>query len=54
MKGWKTWIGSVLMAGSAVAPVVGHPEIGVALVKLAAAFGLVGIGHKIEKSSKEG
>jgi hypothetical protein len=60
MTGWKTWVASVMavlaaatMMGSALLSEPFDPtKFYEGLVALAAAFGLVGIGHKIEKSGK--
>ena len=60
MTGWKTWV------ATAVAACAGMVKLGTALLAdpvdangvyegflmIAAAFGIVGIGHKIEKSAK--
>jgi|Deesub1362A_J573_1020465.scaffolds.fasta_scaffold42083_2 hypothetical protein len=52
MKGWKTWAGAALVAASAILGFMGKPDAAKALMALGAAFGLVGLGHKIEKSSR--
>ena len=53
MKGWKTWVGAALVASSAVLGFFGFHEEAKGVLGLGAAFGLVGIGHKIEKSTGE-
>ena len=61
MKGWKTWLGVGLSGVIAILQAVemaGVIPAGIAntvtavLAPLAAAFGLTGIGHKIEKMGK--
>jgi hypothetical protein len=52
MKGWKTWAGAVLVAASAALGFLGEPEAAKAVLGFGAAFGIAGIGHKIEKSGK--
>lgn len=49
MRGWKTWLGAALVAGSAALEYLGHREISGYLLALGGAVGLVGIGHKVEK-----
>ena len=56
MKGWKTWVAVVLVAVLA-ANSAGHfltPEMVEAIIYIAGIFGIVGIGHKIEKASNGG
>ncbi len=49
MGGWKTWIAAIAMAALGVVDIVsGDYEAGA--VKISGAFGMVGLGHKIEKS----
>ena len=52
MTGWKTWVAAALaglIAANSVLQIL-PPEAVTGLVALAAAFGVVGIGHKIEKA----
>jgi len=51
MKGWKTWAAAGLVGASAILSYLNMPELASALMAAGAAFGLVGIGHKIEKST---
>ncbi len=51
MKGWKTWGGALLIAGSTALRFFGHDEVADLAMSVGAGLGLVGIGHKIEKSS---
>ncbi len=51
MKGWKTWLGIVLIAVSAGLRAAGYDEIANIVLAAGGAVGAVGIGHKIEKSS---
>lgn len=49
MGGWKTWVSAIALAALGVVDIVsGDYEAGAA--KVSAAFGLVGLGHKIEKT----
>jgi len=54
MKGWKTWGAAALIgvvaAGKYVFPE--YAEFFDMLLKLGLAFGLVGVGHKIEKARR--
>ena len=60
MTGWKTWVGSIVAAAAAVimigSALLSEPfdptKFYEGLIALAAAFGLVGIGHKVEKAAK--
>ena len=51
MNGWKTWTGAGLVALGAVLEYFGMPEFSTVVITLGGALGLVGLGHKIEKSS---
>jgi len=53
MKGWKTWTGAALVAGSAVARYFGQVEIAELLLGVGAAVSTIGIAHKVEKTRKE-
>lgn len=50
MGGWKTWISAALVAGSSVLHYIGQTELANLVLGIGGSFGLVGIGHKIEKS----
>lgn len=52
MKGWKTWVGAGIVAAGAFVTALGYPDVGKAIVALGAALGLVGVAHKIEKTTK--
>ena len=52
MSGWKTWVGVAVMAGSAALNFLGHTELADSFLRVAAVFGLVGLGHKIDKARK--
>jgi len=49
MKGWKTWLGVIGMAALAVYD-FSNGDVEQALVKITAAMGLLGVGHKIDKA----
>ena len=51
MKGWKTWTGAALVGIAAVLEFLGKPGLSSGLMMMGASLGLVGIGHKIEKSA---
>ena len=53
MRGWKTWLGSFMVGGSAVLSFLGLPDVAGELLTLGGAFGLIGIGHKIEKGGRK-
>jgi hypothetical protein len=49
MKGWKTWLAAACTAGLGVVNIIdGNVETGAQ--QLVLALGMVGLGHKIEKS----
>lgn len=50
MKGWKTWAGIVIICLSQIMPLFGYEELVEPIITIGAAFGIVGLGHKIEKS----
>lgn len=50
MRGWKTWLAAVCLGVLAGIDVY-DGEIDSGMSKLAAAIGMVGLGHKIEKGS---
>jgi len=52
MSGWKTWVGGGLFVSAGLAGFLGYSDLVQPLLALAAAFGVVGIGHKIEKASQ--
>ena len=49
MKGWKTWLAAVLIGASGAAKYLGQDAIAETVLYLAGAFGLIGIGHKVDK-----
>ena len=53
MKGWKTWAGAVIIAGSAVLKYFGYSDLAEALLMIGTAFGIIGLGHKIEKAKQQ-
>ena len=53
MKGWKTWTGAILIAASGILHTVGLTEIANLITTIGAAIGIVGIGHKIEKTKAQ-
>ena len=58
MKGWKTWVaaigafcaGAAMVAAGMTSEPVDTEKVYQGIMACIAAFGLVGIGHKIEKS----
>lgn len=50
MKGWKTWAGALLVGASGVMKYMGHDALAEAILMVGAAVGLIGIGHKLEKT----
>lgn len=52
MKGWKTYTGVGLAFVCAGLEAIGYSEIAKVVGIIAAAFGVVGVAHKIEKASK--
>lgn len=50
MSGWKTWTAAGLFAASAALRYLGYASIADVVENLATGLGLVGIGHKIEKT----
>lgn len=52
MKGWKTWVGAALIAGAAVLRYFGLDAVAEAIMMIGGAFGLIGLGHKVEKASR--
>jgi hypothetical protein len=50
MKGWKTWAGAAIIAGSAILQYFGYSDFAGVLISFGAALGIVGLGHKIEKT----
>jgi hypothetical protein len=52
MQGWKTWIGAAMVASVSVLKYCGMDQEAEAVLYFGAAMGLVGIGHKVEKSKK--
>lgn len=53
MRGWKTWLGVGLIVLSAWLRSIGKEELANTVISLGIASGLVGIGHKLEKSRKD-
>lgn len=51
MKGWKTWLAVVALIALAIVD-ISNGDYEAALTKIASAGGLIGIGHKIEKSGE--
>lgn len=49
MKGWKTWAAVVSLALLGIVDLA-NGDIPSGITKLTAALGLVGVGHKIEKT----
>lgn len=47
MKGWKTWVGALMLGLSAIPPLA---PIAPVLTKVGSAFIAVGLGHKVEKA----
>ena len=55
MKGWKTWVGAFALTVGKALTIVPEPTmsiVGQIFMALGAGFGVVGIGHKIEKARK--
>jgi len=50
MHGWKTWAGAGLIAAAAVLNYFGYVEIAKLVLVVGGSLGLIGLGHKIEKS----
>jgi len=50
MKGWKTWTGAAIMAISGILSYMGYGDLAKAILTVGAALGIVGLGHKIEKT----
>jgi hypothetical protein len=50
MGGWKTWTGTILIGLSAAMRATGYEEYASIVEAIGGMLGLVGIGHKIEKS----
>ena len=51
MKGWKTWVGAVLIGVSAALEAAGLGEWAKVAATIGTAFGIVGLGHKVEKAA---
>lgn len=51
MGGWKTWTAAAIIAVGAVLEFYGLGELSKLLYGVGSTFGLVGLGHKIEKSA---
>jgi len=55
MGGWKTWAAAALIGGVAAAEYLGMDhDVGNLILGIGAALGIIGIGHKIEKTRKRG
>lgn len=52
MHGWKTWAGAGFIAAGAVLEYFGYSDLAKGILMVGGALGLVGLGHKIEKSVK--
>lgn len=50
MKGWKTWIGGLIMVGVG-AYLIATGEVEKGLESIGAGAAIIGIGHKIEKAA---
>jgi len=50
MRGYKTWIAAAIVAAGAVLTFLGYEDLSKAIMGLGGALGLIGLGHKIEKS----
>ena len=48
MKGWKTWLAAAGTAALGIVDIV-NGEVETGVMKIVAALGLVGVGHKLEK-----
>lgn len=51
MKGWKTWLAVAALIALSIVD-ISNGDYEAALTKFASAGGLVGIGHKVEKSNQ--
>lgn len=51
MKGWKTYAGAAIIAGSAILRYYGYNAESEALLTFGAALGLIGIRHKLERGN---
>ncbi len=52
MTGWKTWAGAIVIGIGAARDAAGLGQWSQVAMMAGGALGLVGIGHKIEKSAK--
>ena len=53
MKGWKTWLGAIMVGAAAALRFIPDPTclvVSEVLLYVGGAFGIIGIGHKIEKN----
>lgn len=50
MRGWKTWMAAGFVVVAAVVRFFGYEEISDLLLCVGGSFGLIGLGHKIEKN----
>lgn len=53
MFGWKTWLASLIIASSAVLHYLGYTEESTLVLRIGESLGLIGLGHKIIKLSRE-
>jgi len=54
MKGWKTWFAVAVSAITGIYRIVVEGDLHGGITMIVAAIGLVGIGHKIEKTTVGG
>ena len=50
MQGYKTWAAALIVAASSAAEYLGYSGATESMLTIGAALGLIGLGHKIEKS----
>lgn len=50
MKGWKTWAGAGIIGLAAALTWLGYDDIAKIVLMIGGMFGLIGLGHKIEKT----
>jgi len=49
MKGWKTYLGAILIGAGFTLDALGMSPLGEILKGIGATVGVIGLGHKIEK-----
>ena len=52
MRGWKTITGAIIVAVGAVLNFTGYAGLADVVMGFGASLGIIGIGHKVDKSSK--